>query len=159
VGDTIIITVALDPASGTVSCADSKGNAYTKDVDVTKGSGTSGVRSVIFSSPVKTALAGGNTITVTHPSLAARAMRADEFVGLLTSSYRDKTKTGTGTNATPSSGSTGNTTQARELVIGAVGVEISNQTFTPGAGFTLLASSSSATRGTTSDVTINVEYQ
>ena len=56
VGDTVIVTFAMDPDSGTVSCADSKGNTYSKDADKTNGSGTSGVRTVIFSAPVTTAL-------------------------------------------------------------------------------------------------------
>src|SRR2546426_671131 len=30
-GNTVIVTFAMDPASGTVSCADSKGNTYTQD--------------------------------------------------------------------------------------------------------------------------------
>jgi len=37
----------MDPTSGTVSCGDSQGNAYTKDADVTNGSGTAGVRTVV----------------------------------------------------------------------------------------------------------------
>src|SRR5436309_7317377 len=46
-GDTVIVTFAMDPALGAVSCADSKGNTYTQDVDVTNGSGTTGVRTVV----------------------------------------------------------------------------------------------------------------
>src|SRR5437867_4338240 len=30
VGNTVIVTFAMDPAAGAVSCADAKGNAYTK---------------------------------------------------------------------------------------------------------------------------------
>src|SRR5437868_7959878 len=55
-GDTLIVTFAMDPASGTVSCADTKGNAYTKDADVTNGSGTAGVRTGVFPAPVTIAL-------------------------------------------------------------------------------------------------------
>ena len=48
-GDTVIVTFAMDPATGTVTCADTKGNTYTADADVTNGSGTSGVRTIVFS--------------------------------------------------------------------------------------------------------------
>ena len=72
-GDTVIVTFAMDPATGTVTCADTKGNTYTADADVTNGSGTSGVRTIVFSAPVTTALVSGNTITVTHPTATARA--------------------------------------------------------------------------------------
>ena len=49
-GHTLIVTVALDPAAGAVSCSDSKGNTYTKDADQANGSGGGGVRAVLFSS-------------------------------------------------------------------------------------------------------------
>src|SRR5207302_9984225 len=73
-GHTLIVTVALDPAAAAVSCSDSKGNTYTKDVDLTLGSGTDGVRTVVCSAAVRTPLAAGNTIVVTHPSIMARAI-------------------------------------------------------------------------------------
>src|SRR5262249_19237359 len=54
VNNTLLVTIAMDPNAGTVSVADSKGNTFTKDADVTNGSGTSGVRTLIFSAPVTT---------------------------------------------------------------------------------------------------------
>src|SRR2546425_532508 len=71
-GNTVIVTIALDPTSGSVTCADTKGNSYSKDADVTNGSAAAGARTVIFSARVATALTSGNTITVTHPSVATR---------------------------------------------------------------------------------------
>src|SRR5206468_5053244 len=56
VGHGVIVTVAMDPDTGTVSCADSQGNTYNKDADQTNGSGTTGVRILIFSTRVTTAL-------------------------------------------------------------------------------------------------------
>ena len=56
VGDTVIVTFVMDPSAGAVSCADSGGNSYSLDADVTNGSVTSGVRTVIFSAFVNTAL-------------------------------------------------------------------------------------------------------
>ena len=61
-GDTVIVSFAVDPKTGAVSCADSKGNAYVADVDVTNGSGTSGTRAVVLRAAVTTALAVGGTV-------------------------------------------------------------------------------------------------
>src|SRR5436309_8684375 len=43
VGDTLFVNFAMDPATGAVTCTDSKGNTYTKDADIPNGSGTTGV--------------------------------------------------------------------------------------------------------------------
>src|SRR5206468_2315449 len=64
IGNTIIVTVAMDPNSGAVTVTDTKGNIYTKDADVTNGSGTSGVRTLVFSAPVTTALTTSDKVTV-----------------------------------------------------------------------------------------------
>src|SRR5688572_741878 len=87
-GNSLIVSLAFNPASGTVSCTDTRGNSYAVDKDIANGSGTSGVRAVILSAHNITALTIGNTITCTHPSTGARAMSANEFSGLATSSAR-----------------------------------------------------------------------
>ena len=103
--DTILVTFAMDPVADSADpthlagVTDTKGNTYTKDADVTIGSGTSGVRTVVFSAPVGTALVSGNTITVTHPSAAAKAVSVNEFSGLLTGSPTDQSGTMTGTTS------------------------------------------------------------
>src|SRR5689334_11132517 len=55
-GDTVLVAVAIDPATGTVSVADSRGNAYTNNADIQQGtSGSStGVREVILSARLTT---------------------------------------------------------------------------------------------------------
>jgi len=73
VGNSIIVSFAMDPATGTVSRTDTASNSYAVDRDQLNGSGTSGVRAVILSAHNVTALASGDTITCTHPSVAARA--------------------------------------------------------------------------------------
>src|SRR5437868_4814605 len=91
-----------------------------------------------FVSPVSAHIAFGNTITCTHPSVAARAMSADEFSGLASSGAKDKTMSGTGNNTSASSGSTATTTQGVELLVGTIGVEgKSTETFTAGSGYTV----------------------
>src|SRR5206468_2723398 len=83
-GHTLIVTATLDPQAGTVSCSDSKGNTYRTDVDVARGSGTDGVRTVVCSAAIRTALVAGNTVVMSHPSVMARAMNVAEFSGYLT---------------------------------------------------------------------------
>src|SRR5262245_23774045 len=46
-GNSVIVTLAFDPASGAVLCSDTRGNSYSVDKDITNGSGTSGVRVVV----------------------------------------------------------------------------------------------------------------
>src|SRR5262245_27543159 len=98
-GNRLLVTFAMDPASGPISCGDTRGNVYAVDADVTNGSGTTGVRAVVLSAPVVTALAAGDLITITHPSVEARAMSVSEFSGL---GARDRSATATGNSKTPS---------------------------------------------------------
>src|SRR5438552_3456823 len=161
VGDTVIVTFAMDPSAGSVSCADSRGNSYGLDADVTNGSGTSGVRTVIFSAFVNTALGNQDTITVTHPLATSKAVSVDEFSGLRASAL-DRTPSATGNETTPATSATAVTTQPDELLLGAVGVETKKtESFTPGAGYTALTASSSgpALGASTDNVTIDPEYQ
>ena len=64
----------MDPSAGAVSGADRGGNSYSVDADVTNGSGTSGVRTVVCSATVATALGPNNTITVTYPLATSKAL-------------------------------------------------------------------------------------
>jgi hypothetical protein len=128
VGNTVIVTFAMDEAVGTVSCADQGGNTYTKDVDQKNANN---VRTVIFSANITTALSGGDWIRVTHPSIADRVMQANEFSGLASSAYdRSASKKAGSTSMT--SNSTSTTSEAVELLIGAIGVAGPiGDTFTP----------------------------
>src|SRR3989442_1369088 len=133
VGDTLIVTFVMDPAVGAVSCADSRGNSYSVDADVTNGSGTSGVRTVVCSASVATALGNNDTITVTHPLATSKALSVNEFSGLRASAL-DKTAGATGNSTTPASGATALSAQPDELLIGAIGVETKKtESFTGGA--------------------------
>ena len=138
VGNTVIVSFAMDPTTGTVSCTDLQGNTYVQDVNIQNGSAGSGVRTVLFSSAVTTALASGNTITITHPSVTARAASVSVFSGVLGAGRLDRTATGTGSSATPATAATAATNQADELLIGTFGVEsrLSSTTFAAGTGYT-----------------------
>jgi len=136
-GNSIIVSFGMDPVTGTVSCTDTASNSYAVDGDVINGSSGSGVRTVIFSAHNVSALVSGNSITCTHPSVAARALSASELSGLLASGTKDQASSASGQSTSPSSGNTGTTTQASELLIGAIGVEgPSGDSFTPGSSYT-----------------------
>lgn len=159
-GNSIIVTFAMDSTSGSVSVSDTAGNTYNLDADT--GVYVTYVRTLIFSAHNVTALVSGNTITVTHPSVNARAVSANEFSGLAKTSALalDKTSTATGDSTTPSSGSTATTTQADELLIGAIGVEGPlGDTFTAGSGYTALPRDGTTGASASSNITINPEYR
>src|SRR5207253_1483425 len=94
-----------------------------RDVDLNNVS--TGVRTLVFSAPVTAALTTSDTITVTFPSQATiKAASALSVSGLLSVGRLDVTSNGSG-GTTSGTGSTGNvlTSQADELLIGAVGVD------------------------------------
>src|SRR5947208_559250 len=99
VAETIFVTIAMDPTTSNVSVTDNAGNIYTKDADVTDGSDTSGVRTLIFRAPISVAL-GGSTITVNFPAPTPAGKTASFFsfngVGTL-----DRTHTAVGTDNGP----------------------------------------------------------
>src|SRR5437667_1090562 len=160
-GKTIFVTVAMDGGTQTVTVSDNGSggsNSYTKDADVTNGSGTTGIRTLVFSAPVTHALSSG-TITicsgVTAPACSggtAVNMAATSFYfnGIVSPSPKDLCHTGTGNSTTPSSGLTATTcagttpattSQADELLIGAVGFDSKMGNLTAGDSFTNLANS------------------
>src|SRR5438445_13879570 len=135
-GDSVILTLAMADASGGVTATDSKGNTYSLVADITNASN---VRTVILAAHNVTALVSGDTITVTHPSASLRALSANEFSGLSPTSALDQTHTAFGSSTAPSSGATAGTSEAAELLLGAMGVAgpISDA-FTTGTNYTAL---------------------
>lgn len=81
VGQTIVVGFGSDPAAGTYSVADNLGNTYTLVHSSVSGSGTAGAAARLWRSDVTN---GGTltSITVAHPSLAARAAIAVSFTGV-----------------------------------------------------------------------------
>jgi hypothetical protein len=73
----------------------------------------------------------------------------------------DQTHAGTGSSTAPSSGATATTTQASELLIGAIGAEtrLSTDTLTPGFGFTALNPASAEGSSVASSIVVWPEYQ
>lgn len=89
VGDSVLVAcsrdnIVTDPVTGD-TMTDSNGNFYFR-VNAKAGSTTTaagGIVGVLFQSIISTAWsAGTNTITWTHPSVTARALRADHFTGM-----------------------------------------------------------------------------
>src|SRR5437773_2965776 len=159
-GKTIFVTVAMDGGTQTATVSDNGSggsNSYTKDADVTNGSGTTGIRTLVFSAPVTHALSSG-TITICSganapacPGGTAGNMAATSFYfnGIVSPSPKDLCRTATANNTTPSSGTTATTcagtpattSQADELLIGAVGMDSKQGNLTAGNSFTNLANS------------------
>jgi prepilin-type N-terminal cleavage/methylation domain-containing protein len=156
-GNTIIVSFAMDSNAGTVSVADTKSNSYSKDADVLN---SNGVRTLVFSAPVTTALVAGNTITVTYPATVSKAVSIYSVSGLVSASRVDQTQTGPGTAIAVSSGNTAATAQASELLIGAIGSESYDTTFTVGTGYTVM-NSAIANDGNNTNASISIfpEYR
>lgn len=161
-GNSIILMLTLGvitTTTGPVSATDSKGNTYTADADI-QHSESGRLRTVIFSAHNVTALVSGDLITITHPLAFEKAVSANEFSGLLGPSPLDQTAAAIGNSASPNSGATATTAQADELLIGALGVEgFATETFTPGAGYTLLPRAGTLGGSQATNVTINPEFR
>jgi hypothetical protein len=166
VGDTVIVSIAMDPSATTVTCSDSKSNSYSQNqVDKTNGSGTSGVRTVICSAHIASGknLATTDTITVTFgASITAKAVEAAHANGLVVAAL-DKTASATGSITSVSSGSTATTAQPNELLIGAIGYEGKAGEFSAvGSGYTLTSAavqSSGNSGGSALHISIAPEFQ
>ena len=74
-GNRVIVSFSMEAQSGFVTCTDGMNNTYVVDADVTTGSGSSGVRTVVFSAYIDSALLPLDKILVILPETsAARAM-------------------------------------------------------------------------------------
>ena len=162
-GNSLIVAVAMNPSTATVTVADTQGNTYNLDTDVANGSGVSGVRTLVFSAHNITALVNTNTITVTFSAaVVTKAMSAASFSGLALISARDVTTSASGTSTAPSAGPTATTEIANELVVGAIGTEgPSGDTFTAGSGYSTTNFTRAGTTGGVADgnITIAPEYK
>lgn len=94
-GHVVAVAFASDDAAGTYSCGDDQGNSWSELVSVTNP-GNASFR--IFVSLLTTTITGN--ITVTHPTLTARALVWAEFSGLTDINPDPQTSTATGSVAT-----------------------------------------------------------
>ncbi|HEV2244851.1 MAG TPA: fibronectin type III domain-containing protein, partial [Streptosporangiaceae bacterium] len=134
-GDTLVVSLLLSSTTHlttAIPVTDTAGNSYVVGRDVNDGS--AGDRTVVFVSTKVKALAAGASITLTYPSSAETHVSVDEFSGI---AGIDTSAGATGTTSSFSSGTTPATSQASELLIGAVGTE-SGAAPTWSAGWTAL---------------------
>jgi hypothetical protein len=135
VGDTVNVAVAADVTASSVSCSDSRGNTYTVTANIVTGSG----RLVVCTAKVVNALNSGNTVSVSYSGLSTTTLvSVNGISSLAAGGVVDKTKTASGTNASPSSGSVVTST-ANEVLMGAI-AHNGNATATAGAGYTVIGS-------------------
>ena len=159
-GNTVVVAIALDSYVGDPDpqCSDQAGNTYNTDVNTPLADNT--FRVTVFSAHITNALSVGDTITVTHTSLNASAMSVNEFFGLASSGPLDQIQSATGSSTAPSSGNTAMTTQADELLFGAIAVEGPvTDAFTVGTGYTALTRQGTTGGSAASNMTINPEFR
>src|SRR5207247_4267060 len=122
-GKTIFALIAVDATASTITVSDSAGNTYTNNADQTAGTGTGGIRTLVFSAPVTTALSNG-TITVASTATVNIAATFFTFNGLVSPAPVDKVAKAIGTTATAlNSRNTAITFLPDELLTGAMAIE------------------------------------
>jgi hypothetical protein len=152
-GEASVVALAMDPASGAVAASDSAGNTYAVQADIANGSGTAGARLVLLAKHNAAALAAGGTITVTHPSCAARAASAAAFA-FTNPSVEVTSATATGSSTAPTS--TAHSPLLNPLIVAAVAVEgPSSDTFTGDPTFTPLPGVGTTGGAAGSNITLN----
>ena len=161
-GDLVVVTFAMDNAAGTVSCADDEGvsDVFVVQSDVTN---SGGVRTVILAA-ISNYTGSSYNVTVTHPSVTARAVQIRSFTPTAGSTM-DATATAqnTGTSTTTATTSNSATPPANnQLVVGCCGSEdvVASQTAT---GFPAWATDQRAAGtsggGDASNITIGTGYE
>ena len=155
VGNTIIVSVGVNvsSSSGGPTCSDDQGNTYSMDASL-KTFPSGPYRQVFICS---TQIAAGkvpSTITVTHDNANESAMDVHEFSGIEAAPRVDKFSTNSGNSTTPTSNSTGASSESDVLVFGAVEVNgPSSDSFTADSNF-----SGGPFRISINNVTINTQY-
>lgn len=158
IGDTIFIAAISATTGGAPTCADARGNVYTRDKSATSPSNIS--RLSFFSCPVTVALLAGDLITVTYSvTITKRAIAGAQFTGMNSTGILDVSTSASGTSTAPSA-TTGATTNANDLVIGIIGVDgPTADTFTEMAAFSGHTLPRSGTNGGGADETIDWAYK
>lgn len=124
IGDHIIVTGHYRFHALNYSIDDSKGNAWQKDLDVSPLGGTS-PRLVVFSSRITIAMVAGDVITVTTGSAlsTSRTLIAEQWRGLLSSSWLDKAVSGSNASSMAPETPLATTLDAQELLFGVLAVQ------------------------------------
>lgn len=137
IGNTLIAVISSDgnTASQTTSIADSKGNVWTKDLEVNN---TGEVQ--IWRAPV-TATGAGIIFTIVYNAASSsnNSVVIQEFSNSVGALTKDQTATGTGTSISPTTAASSATTNANEVVIAGLAFKGATTTATAGSGYTNLA--------------------
>ncbi|HEY7067437.1 MAG TPA: hypothetical protein VII06_38630 [Chloroflexota bacterium] len=145
-GSTIIVSIAYSNGTNVpspVTCSDGAGNAYTTSISATRA--TEEVITVICFAQVANPLALAAPITINFggAAVASPDASATAFTGL--TGTVDQQVTDNNISQTPATLPSGVTTQANELLMGAIGTGGINNVFTPGTNNT---ANNCATSGT-----------
>lgn len=159
-GHTLFVHAVADFTSNAITVTDSKSNVYTRDRSAPDAANT--IRASTFSARVTTALAAGDTITVTWPAaVTRRAVAVNSWTKLAYPIVVDSTNGTTGTNASPLT--SGTTTYGDTLLLAAVftagptGDTFSNDTARSWTSLTRVGTSGAGTA--TDDRTINAAWR
>jgi len=156
VGELVVVIFACDNTTGTYSCADNNSNAYTHLTGSLSFSGswppvnTNGSELHCFYLPNAPA---ATSVTVTHPSLTARAAWVSTYTGAATSSpldiYGANFPAGTSTTQPPTLGTQTPSQDGCLVIIGSSWETTNNDTFTQGNSLLPTTPESSFSIGTT----------
>ena len=146
-GSLVIAVVRMSTTSQTVVVTDSAGNVYREAV--AQAQSADGHQLHLFY--VANVVGGPNTVTATFSSVNNRPWLAIyEYQGVRTTGPLDQTGRAQGSGATPSSGPTGVTATANELVFAATGLPASYAgTVSAGAGYVLQRQDTGGSRAAT----------
>ena len=115
-GRTVVVSTYAGGAIGAVSCHDSRGNAYSVDVN-----SVGSRRLAVCSARVNATLGAGTRITVRYPRFRGAALAiAGVFSGVKATARVDKTSARGASGVAIDSNTTGRVTRSSELIVGAV---------------------------------------
>jgi hypothetical protein len=102
-------------------------------------SGTQNVSTAIYYWAGASSQSGAQAVTIANATnTAAACIELVEYSGVVSSNPSDKIKTNSGSSASPDSGTTATTSQAKELWLAVLGTKMTNGSFnTPTNGFTI----------------------
>jgi hypothetical protein len=131
-GNLLVMAVGIN--DGTVSSVSETGVTWTRQVYT--GITTYGYDAEIWAGVIGSSASQTITITLTGTYLKASAADVCEYSGLLSSGFLDQNATASGASSNSSTGTTGPTSQANELLAGAIVATVSQSS--PKNGFTML---------------------
>lgn len=125
-GDLLVMSIASLGGLVAVDVNDSQGNVWQTDI-----SRLNTCRVDVCSSVLANELRSGDTITVQLGLNVAYALNLEEFSGIVSPAWLDKTASNTGAGTALTSGTTATLSSGNFLLIGAWGINAAQASFTP----------------------------